>query len=104
MCKETLEKYEFIEEQQSDKIVLKPFMISYAEAAIDKDSKDKYYRIICNYYGKFIQDEFISFDRPEKFKVSESDKTFLFSEIMNIQNCLKWRCEQVHEEKAVEAQ
>lgn len=59
-------------------------MISYAEAAIDKESKDKYYKIICNYYGRFIAEEFISFDRPEKFKISESDKRFMFNEIMNI--------------------
>lgn len=59
-------------------------MISYAEAAIDKESKDKYYKIICNYYRPFIYEEFTQFERPEKFKVIESDKRFMFSEIMNI--------------------
>ena len=53
-CADTLQKFGFFE-SGVDKLVLKPFMINYAEEAIDRASKYQYNLMICEYYTDEIK-------------------------------------------------
>jgi hypothetical protein len=49
--KKTLDDFGFLE-PDCNKIVLKPFLITYAEQAIDQGSKERFNSIITDYYIK----------------------------------------------------
>jgi hypothetical protein len=49
-CKQTLDKFGFLEPDHS-KIMLKPFLITYAEQSIDQDSENRLKSMITEYYA-----------------------------------------------------
>lgn len=72
--KETLDKFGFLENEKTGvKIVLKPFLITYAEESIDEVSKDKYSSDITQYYGKEMKEIYRYIGRKEKPQESSID-------------------------------
>ena len=64
-CYKTLSQFGFFE-QGVEKIVLKPFMINFAEEAIDRVSKFQYNLMICEYYLPLIKDCYRNICRKEE--------------------------------------
>lgn len=89
-----MEKFGFFE-QGLEKIVLKPFMINFAEEAIDRASKFQYNLMICEYYlpqmklcyENICKKESALNMRHSEYSGNQYLMTFL-GEIRNILSCL----------------
>ena len=55
---ENLEQFTFLE-VGAEKYVLTPYMISYIQDSIDKETKSKYMNIICNFYKVILFNSYV---------------------------------------------